>query len=410
MSNGMTFAQVIHKAVTEEAGKWSQLIGRHVEDPEQVTRVLEEQRKQVELIKHLLRGGRREELPRISITEALRSADASILFPKAISDVLLRPREPMMIGQQYLAKTVQVDNVRSLEFPVIGAIRAFDLGETQEYPEQLAAFAQYFTEVKVQKVGLRLDIAEEVIQDSLWDVLGLYIEAAGFAMARHKEEKIFNTAMDYGHVVYDNAAASSTMWTHGMGADGKYNYTVHFDDLIDALGALVAHEYVPTDIIMHPLGWVVWAKDPVLRAQFLTGGQIGQSVWSTLPQFDQSVNMPWNINYVVTPFQPITLSSKITGHSGGGANSPYPDPANLPETHLTHITIIDRNQAIIVLQREPMEMENFEEWRRDTRVVKVRERYGVAALNQGRAISMIKNIRLDTNYAPVMTVRQITPS
>lgn len=402
-----TFAQVVHKAVVEEAVRWAQAIGREVNDPEQVARLMEEQRKQVELIKKLLRGGVREELPRISITEALRSADASILFPKAISDILLRPREPMMIGQQYLAKTVQVDNVRSLEIPTIGAIRAFDLGETQEYPEQLAPFAQYFTEVKVNKVGLRLDISEDVIRDSMWDVLGLYIEAAGFAMARHKEEKIFNTASDYGHAVFDNSVNDSNMWTHGMGPDGKYNYTVSFDDLIDAIGALVAHEYVPTDIIMHPLGWVVWAKDPVLRAQFLTGGQIGQSVWSTLPQFDQNVNMPWNINYVVTPFQPLRLNSNISGHTGDG--NMYPNPSNLDACNVTDITIIDRNQAIIVLQREPMEMENFEEWRRDTRVIKVRERYGVAALNQGRAISMIKNVRLDTNYAPIMTVRTITP-
>jgi len=225
-------------------------------------------------------------------------------------------------------------------------------------------------------------------------------------MMRHKEEKIFNTAMENGHVVFDNNVNDPNFWTHGMGSGGNYNYTVTFDDLIDALGALVAHEYVPTDIIMHPLGWVVWAKDPVLRAQFLTGGQIGQSVWSTLPQFDQNINMPWNINYVVTPFQPITLRSKLTGHTGSG--TAWPNPNSLPNANISHVTIIDRNQAVLVLQREPMEMDDFEDWRRDAVWMKFRERYGVAVLNQGRAISMIKNIRLDTNYAPVLSIRQIT--
>jgi hypothetical protein len=408
--NEYTFSQVVGRSVINEAQDLARKLRVDTSDPEKISSMLEEHKQQVELIKRLLTTtSASKDLPRIPITEALHSADASILFPKAISDVLLRPREPMMIGQQYLAKTIQVDNVRSLEFPVMGAIRAFDMSETQEYPEQSAAFAQHFTEVKVNKVGLRIDIAEEVIRDSMWDVLGLYIEAAGFAMMRHKEEKIFNTALDFGHVVYDNNVNDINFWTHGMGADGNYNYTVTFDDLLDALGALVAHEYVPTDIIMHPLGWVVWAKDPVLRAQFLTGGQIGQTVWSSLPQFDQSINMPWNINYVVTPFTNISLNTRLSGHSGD-ASKKYANPSSLPNAHLTDIIIIDRNSAIVVLQRDPMEMDNFEEWRRDTRAIKVRERYGVAALNQGRSISLIKNIRLDTNYAPIMTIRTISPS
>lgn len=341
-----------------------------------------------------------------TISEALHSADASILFPKAISDVLLRPREPLMIGQTLLAKTVQVDNVRSFEFPVMGALRAFDMAETQEYPEQQPSFTQHFTEVKVNKVGLMLAISEEVIRDSMWDVLGLLIEAAGYAMLRHKEEKIFNEALAKAHVVYDNDtpnSASGTMWTHGKGSDGKTpNFSVHFDDFIDAMGALVAHEYVPTDIVMHPLAWVVFAKDPILRAQFLTAGQIGQSVWRTAPQFDQSINVPWNVNYQVTPFIGIKFNAQLTNPTGSSI-------INTPAM-ISNILVLDRNQAIIVLQRDPMEMDNFEEFRRDARMVKVRERYGVAALNQGRAIAAIKNVRLEQNFAPVAYFAQVTPA
>jgi hypothetical protein len=42
-------------------------------------------------------------------------------------------------------------------------------------------------------------------------------------------------------------------------------------------------------------------------------------------------------------------------------------------------------------------------------MMKFKERYGVAALNQGRGMTVIKNVRLDTNYAPVVTIRQVTP-
>ncbi len=366
---------------------------------------LKHYQKQVEVLKELLTYGyRSQQMPDISIAEALQSADASILFPRAISDIMMRGREPMMIGQTVLAKTIQAPQARSIEFPSVGALRAFDVAETEEYPEQSPAFTRMFIEIKVTKSGLAFGVSHEIIEDSMWDILGYMIEAAGYALMRHKEQKLFNEALAKGHPVFDNSVNDPNFWTHGM-RNGSYNYTLHFDDLIDALGALVAHEYVPTDIVMHPLAWTVFAKDPILRAQFLTGGQIGQSVWSTMPQFDQSVNVPWNINYVVSPFMPIRLRTTISGHSGDGGM--YPDPSTLPVVNVTDVLIVDRNNALLILQREPMNMEEFEDFRRDTRMMKFRERYGIAALNQGRAIAAIKNIRLDINDAPIFTVRTI---
>ena len=99
----------------------------------------------------------------INMAEALASADASVLFPKVFSDVLLRPREPLMIGQTLLAKTIKVDNVRSMEFPVLGAIRAFQIGEGQEYPEQIAAVSKHLMEIKVWKHGLKVALNEDFV-------------------------------------------------------------------------------------------------------------------------------------------------------------------------------------------------------------------------------------------------------
>lgn len=400
-----TFAEVIQNSHDEYFRRLAEDLRRAGIEVNEHT--VKNYQKQVEVLKTLLEHGyRHADAPRISITEALQSADASILFPRAIADTLMRGREPMMIGQTVLAKTIQVDNVRSFEFPVVGALRAFDIGETQEYPEQSPAFTRQFIEIKVTKSGLAFSISEEIIKDSMWDVLGYMIEAAGYALMRHKEEKIFNEAVSKAHPVYDNDVANDpNFWTHGMGADGKYNYTVHFDDLLDTLGALVAHEYIPTDVVMHPLAWVVLAKDPILRAQFLTGGQIGQTVWNSVPSFDQSHNLPWNISYVVTPFMPIRLQSQVAA-AGDGVR--YPAGSSLNPAGVTDILVADRNNGILILQREPMQMDQFEDWRRDATMMKFRERYGVAALNQGRGMAVIRNARLDTNYAPVLTVRQIT--
>jgi hypothetical protein len=332
--------------------------------------------------------------------EALRAADVSILFPKVISDVLLRPKEPLMIGQALLARTIQVDNVRSIEFPVMGAIRAFDMTDVGEYREQLPAFTEHLTEIKVNKVGTMISLSEDLIKDSMWDLLALYVEAAGFAMMRRKEEKIFLEFQAHGHKVFDNSSTDSTMWTNGKSYSQARNFSATFDDFIDAMGALVSHEYIPTDIIMHPLAWAVFAKDPILRNIMYTQGQIGQSVWTSKPDFDQTVNVPWNVAYQVSPFVPFTLNGTFTT---GPASS-------LPATNITDIYIVDRNHSVLILQRDPMETEEFKDPRRDILNLKVRERYGVGTLNGGRSAAVISNVRLEQNWSPINTYLNVTPS
>lgn len=337
---------------------------------------------------------------RIPMEEALRAADASILFPKVISDVLMRPKEPLMIGQTLLSKTIQVDNVRSIEFPTMSAIRAFDIPDVGEYREQMFNWTEQLISIKVNKSGLLVSISEDVIKDSMWDLLALYVEAAGYAMLRHKEEKIFLEFQAKGHKVFDNSSTNSKLWTNGKAFNQARNYSVTFDDFIDTMGALVSHEYVPTDIIMHPLAWAVFAKDPVIRNIMYTQGQIGQSVWTSKPDFDQTNNVPWNVKYQVSPFVPMTLESTLsTGPASG-----------LAAVNITDIYIVDRNNSCIILQRDPMETEEFSDPRRDIINMKVRERYGVGSLAGGRASAVISNVRLEQNYQPQNAYLAVSPS
>lgn len=354
----------------------------------------------VEALKSMLSTDSKSRGPRVPLSEALRAADASILFPKVISDVLLRPKEPLMIGQTLLAKTIQVDNVRSIEFPTMGAIRAFDMPDTGEYREQPASFKEDIVEIKVNKVGVKLALSEDLVKDSMWDLLALYIESAGYAMMRHKEEKIFAEFKDKGHKVFDNASTNPKSWTSGRSYNQAPNYGVTYDNFIDAMGCIVANEYVPTDIIMHPLAWAVFAKDPILRNVMYTQSQIGQSIWTNIPQFDQQINVPWNITYQVSPFVPFQYEATLTT---GPASS-------LPACNITDIYIVDRNHSVVVLQRDPMETEEFNDPSRDVVNLKVRERYGVASVNGGRAAAVISNVRLDQNFAPAFVVGTVTPS
>jgi hypothetical protein len=361
---------------------------------------LHEMENNLEVLRNMMKTDGSYRGPRIPVEEAVRAADFSILFPKVISDVLIRPKEPLMIGQTLLSRTIQIDNVRSIEFPAMGAMVAYDMADTAEYREQMASFTEELVEIKVNKVGIMVSLSEDLIKDSMWDLIALYIESAGYAMLRHKEEKIFNTFLQVGHKVFDNNTTNPALWTHGRAYNQSYNYSATYDDIIDAMGGLVANEYVPTDIVMHPLAWAVFAKDPVLRNVMFTQGQIGQSVWSSIPAFDQTPNVPWNISYQVSPFVPFQFNTTL---SNGPASS-------LAASNITSIFVIDRNHGMVVLQRDAMQTDQFDDPRRDLLNLKIRERYGVNAINGGRSVAVLNNIRIDQNWAPPGGFLTVTPS
>lgn len=68
---------------------------------------------------------------RITVEEALSTPDASILFPKVISTIMLEAAEPVYLASRFLQKITLTEG-RSMEFPVFGAIRAFEVAEGQE--------------------------------------------------------------------------------------------------------------------------------------------------------------------------------------------------------------------------------------------------------------------------------------
>ncbi len=96
-------------------------------------------------------------------------------------------------------------------------------------------------EIRVKKIGVRVSITEEAISDSSWDILGINVKKMGRAMARYKEEQIFNAFSSHGHVVFDNAlrTAQPAAGTTGLGKDGQYNDTLSVEDFLDLTLALM---------------------------------------------------------------------------------------------------------------------------------------------------------------------------
>jgi hypothetical protein len=348
-------------------------------------------------------NGRQRNVPKISLKEAVHADDFQILFPRVVQDVLTTPVEPQFIGQNLLARTIQVDTSWIREFPSMGAIRAFELHDTQEPPEQDPSFKKNIGEIRVRRFGLRLEVTQDVIDESQWDILALYTQQAGFAMRRLKEELIFNEYTLRAVNLFDNGGTNLTKFTRGMGSNGTaQNCTFDHEDLLDMMAALAANGYTPTDIILHPLAWSIWAKDPILRFQLLHRGAIGQSLGTFQgTDDDQNANVfiPFSLNPVVTPFQTFSLGANPNAGIATGVTANY-----------TTITVVDRNSSLLVAQKTPMGISEWDNPARNIRNLMFEEKYGLSILNGGRSAVTAKNIRVATNYAPVYTLRNVTAS
>jgi len=324
----------------------------------------------------LTEDGHIDESNRVTIKEAFASPDAAILFPKVISRTLKEAAEPQLLVTPLLS-TVRLGKGRSLEFPAVNAIQAAEIPEGQEYPEQALAFAKQI-EGKVSKKGVKLAFTEEVIADSLWDIVGMHVRAAGRAMARLKEQIALSRFKDAATIVFDNDGSQDD--TSGKGFDGADNKTITWDDVVDMAAVLMAENHVPTDFILHPLMWSIFLKDAI----FHTGGSAAavNTSWGYRPQSAEgalNTTAPLGLNVIVSPFVSFTAKSGST-------------PAK------SDLFLIDRNEVGSLLVKDDMSTDQFDDPSRDIRAMKMKERYDIVMLGDGEGITVAKNVRLTRNY------------
>jgi len=330
----------------------------------------------------LTEDGHIDEENRVTIKEAFASPDAAALFPKVLSRTLREAAEPQLLVTPLLS-TVRLGKGRSLEFPAVNAIQAAEIPEGQEYPEQALAFAKQ-VEGKVSKKGVKLAFTEEVVADSLWDIVGLHVRAAGRAMARLKEQIALSRFKDAATIVFDNDDSNYDDTT-GLDINGAANGTVTWDDIIDMAAVLMAENHVPTDFILHPLMWSVFLKDAIFHAGGSASG-VSQS-WGYRPQSAESAlntTAPMGLNVLVSPFVSFTAKT-----SSAAAKS--------------DLFLIDRNEVGTMLVKDDMSTDQFDDPTRDIRSLKMKERYDIVMMGDGEGVTVAKNVSLSRNYEVQVT-------
>jgi len=312
---------------------------------------------------------------RVTIKEAFASPDAPYLFPKVISRTLKEAAEPQLLVTPLLS-TVRLGKGRSLEFPAVNAIQAAEIPEGQEYPEQALAIAKQ-VEGKVSKKGVKLAFTEEVIADSLWDIVGLHVRAAGRAMARLREQIALGRFAEAATVIFDNDDGAVDDTT-GVDNTGTANGSLTWEDAVEMAAVLMSERHVPTDFILHPLMWSVFLRD---ASFYLTGANVERAWGMNLrsPEGVANNTSPLGLNVIVSPFVSFTAKTDT-------------EPAK------SDVFLIDRNEVGVFLQKDDLSTDEWNDPTRDIRSMKLKERYDIVMLGDGEGITVAKNVNLVRNY------------
>ena len=334
------------------------------------------------------------------LCDALSTPDASILIGKVVSNIVKEAIEPLLVGTSLL-HTIRFSAGQPITFPAAGAFTAEDIPEGGEYPERKLEVAGTVTAF-IGKSGVKVRITDEMLRYSQYDVMSMHIRAAGRALARHKETKIFNMVRNEGETTFDNNIANKQ--TSGRGSDGTGNGTITLDDLLVMYSKVVANGFVPNALLMSPLGWLLFSRDPILRAfgfanngpmfgpmqgqpgiakSWYQGGvNVGPTAAApyTASTYANVPNMfPSPLRIIVSPFLSYTAASGATAAS-------------------TDIIMADTNELGIIVIDEDVTNEEWDDPNRDIRTIKFRERYGLGVLNEGKAISIAKNVSITKAY------------
>lgn len=338
-----------------------------------------------------------------TIREALMSTDTVRLIPKVIEGQLREAAEPEYLASKFM-NVIHVEGNNSAVYvvPVVGEIFASEVTEGGRYNEQNLDFNTVENgqlEIRVKKYGLKVTISEEAIQDSSWDIYGINVRKMGRAMARLKEENCFNAFSNHGHILFDNDKREQfpEEGTTGRDADGSYNDTLSVEDFLDLVLALMGNNRVPTDIIMHPLTWVIFARNSMIGNGLTFGAFGGNQVhpWGATqgtPGFAGLSSEEGPQKLIMRPDQvqnrlPVPLAINF---------SPFVRFDKLKKRF--DMYCIDRSEVGVIVEREGLSTDDWNDPERDMRMLKVKERYGVGILDNGKGITVARNIAVAPTY------------
>jgi hypothetical protein len=214
------------------------------------------------------------------------------------------------------------------------------------------------------------------------------------------------------------------------------------NDIFDLYAFQAMRGFIPDTLILHPLAWKTFAVDPQVREIVLKGnvlatrrmpagtyspgwgtshegrglrttatgsgtgagfgtpgaapgGTIGTSPWvNTLNPLGATFNVA--PQYLPSPLT--VLVSPFVHFQQGGASISSGTPAVTRSYPTTTVAMAQSDACGILVQRTPVGVEEWDDPARDLRSMKIRERWGMQLLEQGRGIAMARYVVIAQNY------------
>jgi hypothetical protein len=355
----------------------------------------------------------------MTIQDALNVPNAGLIFSRAVTEVIQSSIQPRLIGTSLIRVLRNYTNDSQIIIRTLGAIGSidFEVPEEGEYPEVTAGRGQNsYIRSDFKKYGVKIKVSEESIKQSQWDIVQMYIQEAVNALARHKDRLIFDMLESQGRLIFDNANPTSAEIgrTGGRNITGAGNGSMTYEDLIDMYSSMVTRGFRPNVILVHPMHWAMFAKDPIIREAGVMQGDISQWLNSQVNPYNAYDRIgPWNDTREMANGSRQNLSA---GEQDLLTTSRGPTMAGLRGTPLAGITVltsenvpydpvtktasvlmIDTENSGALIIAEDLMIDEWDEKTNDIKVIKLREKYTLASLAGGEGIAIARNVSLEPN-------------
>jgi hypothetical protein len=356
------------------------------------------------------------------LKDLITTEDILPLLPRVVTRVIAEAIEPNLLIVPNLFTLLNIPTAQHIEIGAIGALTASKIAQGQEFKSETLAYdvSGQSVAITVSKYGLAVNIAQEVIDDSQFDIITLWLRAAGAALARLKESIGIKLIDTMGITVFDNASPTTSEEgiLTGRNIAGTANGTMTLNDLFDMYVYGAQRGYVPDTMLIHPLSWKVFATDSLMKEVVMNGAVLASR---RMPLGTFAPGWPaWQggLGYKLGP-----TGAEATGASqwtnalnplGATFNIPaqniLPSPLKVIVSHLIpfqargtqdplcNVILADSQRAGVLVQKEDPTTSEADIFSREVHSIHISERYGMAMFDQGKGAWIARNVVAGQNY------------
>lgn len=373
---------------------------------------------------------RNESTDRLTIKDTIFSSELGPWVKNSIVEIMMEPMQAALTLSPLLdSLEVPQGNVTEFRFPSLSAIRVHKKVEGQGYQEDRITAGGGMSTASIDSWGASFSMTKEAMEASNWDLVAYYLKAVGIAFANRQETEVAAHIFGLGQPVFDNLnpTLSSLGTTTGRAYDLTANGTLTVDDIFDAYSTLIERGFRPDTMICHPMAYMMFIKDPNLRAfayqngggvifgnysgsavnhrqipdalkrvygkGFANGGLGARADGTTLTPADYNthaitaapqlpVGLPFTLNIVTSLFVPYD-----------------------PGARLTDIVLCERAALGAVFDSGKHTEVKWVDPEKDVMKWRWDKKWGLFRYQEGLGSITLKNIKLDTNYATAEVAR-----